>query len=207
MTVLHEILQWSQDRPAWQREALRRLVLNGELVDEDISALAEICKSAHGLAELRDTVPLAKEHVPDQSAGAPVSLVSIFHHRGVNALAEDQTLKFGPGLTRGKPLCVTLHLAAGYDAEELLIYDRTSHLADAILSSHAVILAAAIGEPALRNYLRNLLINLFGYCDELDDMIDVLIEMFKRGQEMPVNSTAEYLDSWWDDWMNFPPIV
>ncbi|MGE0132405.1 MAG: AAA family ATPase [Blastocatellales bacterium] len=99
MTVLQEILQWSQDRPAWQREALRRLVLNDELSDEDINALSEICKSGHGLAEQRDTVPLAKEHVPDQTAGAPVSLVSIFHHRGVNALAEDQTLKFGPGLT------------------------------------------------------------------------------------------------------------
>lgn len=99
MTVLQEILQWSKDRPAWQRDALRRLVLNGELTDEDIDALAEICKSSHGLAEQRDTVPLAKEHVPDQTAGAPVSLVSIFHHRGVNALAEDQTLKVCPGLT------------------------------------------------------------------------------------------------------------
>lgn len=99
MTVLREILQWSQDRPAWQREALRRLVLNVELSDEDINALAEICKSGHGLAEQRDVVPLAKEHVPDQTTSAPVSLVSIFHHRGVNALAEDQTLKFGPGLT------------------------------------------------------------------------------------------------------------
>lgn len=99
MTVLQEILQWSQDRPAWQREALRRLVLDGQLSDEDVSALAEICKSGHGLAGQRDTVPLAKEHVPDQTAGAPVSLVSIFHLRGVNALAEDQTLRFGPGLT------------------------------------------------------------------------------------------------------------
>jgi len=99
VTVLQDILQWSQDRPAWQREALRRLVLNDELSDEDINALAEICKSGHGLAEQRDIVPLAKAHVPDQTAGAPVSLVSIFHHRGVNALAEDQTLKFGPGLT------------------------------------------------------------------------------------------------------------
>ena len=99
MTVLQEILAWSQDRPAWQREALRRLVLSDDLSDEDINALAEICKSGHGLAEQRDIVPLAKEHVPDQIAGAPVSLVSIFHHRGVNALAEDQTLSFGPGLT------------------------------------------------------------------------------------------------------------
>lgn len=97
--VLQEILEWSKDRPVWQREALRLLALNGELADEDINALAEICKSSHGLAEQRDTVPLAKEHVPDQTAGAPVSLVSIFHHRGVNALAENQTLKFGPSLT------------------------------------------------------------------------------------------------------------
>lgn len=99
MSVLEDILDWSKDRPLWQREALRRLVVNGELSDTDINDLTETCKSGHGLAEQRDTVPLAKEHVPDQTAGAPVSLVSIFHHRGVNALAEDQTLKFGPGLT------------------------------------------------------------------------------------------------------------
>lgn len=99
MTVLQEVLQWSQERPTWQRDALRRLVLNGELSDEDINALVEICKSGHGLAERRDAEPLANEHVPNETAGAPVSLVSIFHHRGVNALAEDQTLKFGPGLT------------------------------------------------------------------------------------------------------------
>jgi hypothetical protein len=38
--------------------------------------------------------------VPDKTAGsAPVSLLSIFHHRGVNALAEDQTLRFAPNVT------------------------------------------------------------------------------------------------------------
>ena len=38
--------------------------------------------------------------MPEKTGGsAPVSLVSIFHHRGVNALAENQTLKFGPDLT------------------------------------------------------------------------------------------------------------
>lgn len=100
VTVLEEIVQWSQERPAWQRDALRRLVLNGELFDEDITALTDICKSSHGLAEQRDIAPLTKEHVPDKTAGgARVSLVSIFHHRGVNALAGDQTLKFSPNLT------------------------------------------------------------------------------------------------------------
>jgi len=100
VTVLEELLEWSLDRPAWQRDALRRLVLNGELSDDDIRALTDICKSAHGLTEQREIAPLAKEHVPEKTAGsAPVSLVSIFHHRGVNALAEDQTLKFAPNLT------------------------------------------------------------------------------------------------------------
>jgi ABC-type multidrug transport system ATPase subunit len=100
MTVVHEILEWSQGRPAWQRDALRRLVLNGELFDDDIRALIEVCKSAHGLAEEQEIVHFAKEHVPNTTAdAAPVSLVSIFHHRGVNALAEDQTLKFSHGLT------------------------------------------------------------------------------------------------------------
>ncbi|ACD89227.1 conserved hypothetical protein [Chlorobium limicola DSM 245] len=100
MNVLQEILEWSFGRPIWQRDALRRLVMNGELSDEDIISLTEICKSAHGLAEPQEHDPLVKEHMPDRAAGAvPVSLVSIFHHRGVNALAEDQTLKFAPGLT------------------------------------------------------------------------------------------------------------
>ena len=100
MTVLEELLKWSQDRPAWQRDALRLLVLNGDLSDDDIGALTEICKSEHGLAEQQDIAPLTKEHVPEKTAGsAPVSLVSIFHHRGVNALAENQTLKFAPNLT------------------------------------------------------------------------------------------------------------
>ena len=100
MTVLQQLLEWSQDRPAWQCDALRRLVLNGELSDDDISALTDICKSAHGLAEPQAIAPLKKEHVPEKAAGStPVSLVSIFHHRGVNALAEDQTLKLSPNLT------------------------------------------------------------------------------------------------------------
>jgi len=84
----------------WQRDALRRLVLNGELSTGDIVSLTEICKSAHGLAEQQEVNPLTLAHIPDASAASlPVSLVSIFHHRGVNALANDQSLNFSPRLT------------------------------------------------------------------------------------------------------------
>ncbi len=100
MNVLEEILEWSQGRPAWQCDALRRLVVNGELSQEDIRDLVEICKSAHGLSEQQAGVPLAREHIPEKDASSePVTLTSIFHHRGVNALAENQTLTFAPTLT------------------------------------------------------------------------------------------------------------
>src|ERR1700694_1640074 len=90
VNVLQEILTWSADRPIWQRDALRRLGMNGELSDDDIRDLTEICKGEHGLAEKIEVTPLAKEHVPDkEGTAAAVSLESIFHHKGVNALAED----------------------------------------------------------------------------------------------------------------------
>jgi hypothetical protein len=69
MSVLREILDWSQDRPTWQRDALRRLVLSEELSDSDITALTEICKSGHGLAEQQEAAPLATEHVPNAVSG------------------------------------------------------------------------------------------------------------------------------------------
>jgi len=100
MTVLQQILEWSLDRPTWQRDALRRLVINGDLSGEDICELAEICKSDYGLAEKAAANPLAKEHVPGGAVSvAAVALDSILHHKGVNALAESQTLKFSSGLT------------------------------------------------------------------------------------------------------------
>jgi hypothetical protein len=86
--VIQEILAWSADRPTWQRDALRRLVMNGELSGDDIRPLTEICKGEHGLVEKAEIKPLAKEHVPDRDGTvAAVSLDSIFHHKGaVDAL-------------------------------------------------------------------------------------------------------------------------
>ncbi|WP_058533967.1 AAA family ATPase [Legionella saoudiensis] len=100
MSVLKEILEWSQERPDWQRDALRRLVLNDELSEDDLKELGEICKSAHGLSEQQDTLPLMKDHIPSfDTTLSKVVLDSIYHHRGVNALAERQTLRFSSSLT------------------------------------------------------------------------------------------------------------
>lgn len=100
MVVLEEILNWSRDRSAWQRDALRRLVERGDLADDDITELTEICKGQFGLAEPQTGDPLDARHLPSKDAArGAVSLDSIFHHEGVNALAQDQTLRFGQRLT------------------------------------------------------------------------------------------------------------
>ena len=100
MNMYDEVLHWSADRPSWQRDALRRLVQAGELSEPDLAELIQLCKTPHGLADAGSACPLAKEHLP--AAGKrneAVKLTSVFHDRGVNALAEGQTLRFGPCLT------------------------------------------------------------------------------------------------------------
>ncbi|MFG0329751.1 MAG: AAA family ATPase [Phycisphaerales bacterium] len=100
VNVLKEIIDWSAERPDWQRDALRRLVVHGELETSEIDDLARICKASHGLTDAAETDPLARDHLPEpESAATPVSLASLTHHAGVNALAQDQTIAFGPNLT------------------------------------------------------------------------------------------------------------
>lgn len=95
-TVLETILQWSQDRPAWQRDALRRIVAKGRLDDADVKELVELCKHGRGAkgTDLKPN-PLAKAHLPaNPGQGAAVSLVSVADVDGVNNLAAGQTLTF-----------------------------------------------------------------------------------------------------------------
>ncbi|MBU2956788.1 AAA family ATPase [Paracoccus sp. 1_MG-2023] len=94
--ALRSILDWSKERPAWQRDALRRLLQNGELTDADIATLADLCKD-----KSNPSYPLREEHISAQKTGAPtVALKSIRNVQNVNALAEKQTLSFIPkGIT------------------------------------------------------------------------------------------------------------
>ena len=98
--VLNEILEWSSSLPAWQRDALRRLFTSGKVGEPGLQELLDLCKSAHGLHEVVAPLPLTIEHIAIGNAvSAPVSISSVTHHRGVNALSSEQTLSFGPHLT------------------------------------------------------------------------------------------------------------
>src|SRR6266545_1341878 len=100
MNVLREILQWSTARPEWQRDALRRLVTQPQIEEVDVSELTTICKATHGLAERVTVSPLEAQHIRSRRVQhSAVTLNSITHHTGVNALAKDQKLEFGPALT------------------------------------------------------------------------------------------------------------
>lgn len=100
VAVYREILTWSADRPAWQQDALRRLVTQEQIDKADIAEIASLCKAKHGLEDHKDAKPLKKRHLPTTAAaGSAVTLTHLTHQIGVNALASDQTLRFGPKLT------------------------------------------------------------------------------------------------------------
>src|SRR5689334_1800179 len=99
---LKMILEWSQTRPEWQRDALRRIVSGGRLQDADIQELVALCEKEHGNNAIVATAnPLTKDNLPaNPGAGASIALVSVAGVEGVNQLAPNQELPFEPkGLT------------------------------------------------------------------------------------------------------------
>jgi hypothetical protein len=99
-SVQDELFVWSLTRPLWQRAALKLLLLSRPVSPTEVAHLVEICKSGHGLASPFVAEVLSKDDLASESgADQPVQLVSLTHHRGVNALAAEQTVEFGPNLT------------------------------------------------------------------------------------------------------------
>ena len=103
-TVLEIILEWSADRPAWQRDALRRIVQAQKLTEIDLPGLVALCKRGRNPKPLLtdpEAEPLEAAHLPaNPGTRASVSLTAIKDVSGVNNLAPAQTLTFAPqGIT------------------------------------------------------------------------------------------------------------
>ena len=95
--VLQDILAWSKDRPAWQRDALRRLCAKDSLNEEDHQGLLAIAKGEESSAQL-----LEEKHVASlDAAHKTVTLKSISDANHVNALNPGEHLSFkrGTGIT------------------------------------------------------------------------------------------------------------
>jgi len=104
--VLQQLLTWSANRPAWQRDALRRIVSAGTLTPTDLKELTEICRAAHEAKKADGTpakpVPLTASHLPTSATSEEVTtLVSIGALKSVNRLPSSQVVPLGlsPGLT------------------------------------------------------------------------------------------------------------
>ncbi|MDP1557704.1 MAG: AAA family ATPase [Nitrosomonas sp.] len=105
-SALHEILNWSAGRPDWQRDALRRILEKGNLVDSDLLELERICRAKHQVdfsnSSAIQCVHLSQSHLPlALGAAESVSLVSVGNFENVNRLPPGQTIPLGAeiGLT------------------------------------------------------------------------------------------------------------
>lgn len=106
VSAVHEILNWSENRPDWQRDALRRIVSHETISETDLRELDRLCRSKHGAdVSIEPSVaiqPLTDAHLPPApGAASSVTLVSVGNLQFVNRLPPNQILEFGtaPGLT------------------------------------------------------------------------------------------------------------
>ena len=102
--IIRSVLAWSGRLPQWQQDALRRLIVQRGLSSRDKDELMAMARQWAGLpvaGTVTPPCPLEASHFPSEGAGdAALRLVAIKELAGVNALAEGQTLPFGPtGLT------------------------------------------------------------------------------------------------------------
>ena len=98
MTLLNNILKWTQHLPAWQRDAARRLLQREEgLSEDDCAELYALLKAEHGLPNPDNLTPepLAATHMPATiQSGQSVILKEIGKLTHVNRIAPDQKLGF-----------------------------------------------------------------------------------------------------------------
>lgn len=103
LSLLQEILNWSQSLPAWQSDAVARLLAKQSLTAEDQDDLLALLKAANGIPDPkgRKPNPLTADQIPAPvKATTHVELLAMKNMRHVNAIAENQRLSFSPaGMT------------------------------------------------------------------------------------------------------------
>ena len=93
--MYEELVKWSEspDRPVWQQDALRRIVENGAIGDNDLSAFVKIIERNVGLIDEKVTYrPLAQSHLSTPTKLSPRTILhSIGPVQGFDRLASDQS--------------------------------------------------------------------------------------------------------------------
>jgi energy-coupling factor transporter ATP-binding protein EcfA2 len=103
LALLQEILKWSESLPAWQSDAVARLLAMQSLTQDDEADLFALLKAAHGIPDpkARTPKPLTADQIPAPVKNSThVELHAMKNLRHVNAIAENQHLPFcATGLT------------------------------------------------------------------------------------------------------------
>ena len=87
-SAMQEIVDWSESRPDWQREALKSLAAGTPTDEIDLERLEAIC-----VGEITEFYPLSAYDVALQSSSSEVVAISSVNSVvGVNALASNQSL-------------------------------------------------------------------------------------------------------------------
>lgn len=97
MSILQEILVWTQGLPAWQSDAVARLLAKGKLTADDQDDLFALLKLAHGIPDPkgREPKPLTADQIPAPvKVSTSIELLAMKNLRHVNAIAENQRLPF-----------------------------------------------------------------------------------------------------------------
>ena len=99
MSVLNEIAEWTKELPDWQSDAVRRILVNGDLIDDDRKELLAMLKETKGIVDSTNPAPspiiLKASDIPGPSdSKTVVVLKSMYGVKNVNALGPGQILKF-----------------------------------------------------------------------------------------------------------------
>ncbi len=97
MSILQEILVWTKGLPAWQSDAVARLLSKPTLTGDDHDDLLALLKLAHGISDQKGRTPkvLTADQIPAPvRAATHVELHAMKNMRHVNAIAENQRLPF-----------------------------------------------------------------------------------------------------------------
>jgi hypothetical protein len=98
MSILQDILSWTQGLPAWQSDAIARLFTKQTLSQQDLEDLYALIKVEHGIPDPKGRIAnkLSANQIPAASASnAHVEVLAIKNLKYVNAIAENQRLSFG----------------------------------------------------------------------------------------------------------------
>lgn len=138
--LVDDLYQWFDARPSWQRDAVRRILVKGDLEEADVKELVELClMEAQVPADYTDglaALPFHKEALNLSDRSDDLRLVAVSDIHGINRLGPRSplefngaamTIVFGPNGAGKSGYTRILKHASGKAEKAKLLSDVTQH--------------------------------------------------------------------------------